>query len=92
MHKLTCGKRDRELATTLDGKSTSTGIAGPYTRQKLKARTGGEKGRHLWPQLVQKLQSKRVNKKYTSTYIEPAPPGDDRAPSPVQRSFYISKS
>ena len=33
--------RERELAT-LDEKSTSSGIAGPYARQKLKARTGGE--------------------------------------------------
>ena len=32
---------------TLDEKSTSSGIAEPYARQKLKARTGGEKGRHL---------------------------------------------
>ena len=24
-------------------------------RDKLKARTGGEKGRHLWPRLVQKI-------------------------------------
>ena len=38
--------RERELAT-LDEKSTSSGIAKPYARQKLKARTGGEKGRHL---------------------------------------------
>ena len=27
-----------------------------------------------------------------SYIIEPAPPGDDSIPSPVQRSFYISKS
>ena len=38
--------RERELAT-LDGISTSSGIAEPYAREKLKARTGGEKGRHL---------------------------------------------
>ena len=39
--------RERELAT-LDGKSTSSGIAVPYARQKLKARTGWEKKRqHL---------------------------------------------
>ena len=38
--------RERELAT-LDEKSTSSGIAEPYARQKLKARTGGKKGRHL---------------------------------------------
>ena len=35
--------RERELAT-LDEKSTSSGIAEPYARQKLKARTGGGKG------------------------------------------------
>ena len=29
---------------TLDEKSTSSGIAEPYARSKLKARTGGEKG------------------------------------------------
>ena len=39
--------RERELAT-LDEKSTSSGIAEPYARCKLKARTGGGgKGRHL---------------------------------------------
>ena len=40
--------RERELAT-LDEKSTSSGIAEPcmYVRYKLKARTEGEKGRHL---------------------------------------------
>ena len=38
--------RKRELPT-LDEKSTSSGIAEPYARQILKARTGGEKGRHL---------------------------------------------
>ena len=38
--------RERELAT-LDEKSKSSGIAGPYARYRLKARTGGEKGRHL---------------------------------------------
>ena len=38
--------RERESAT-LGEKSTSSGIAEPYARQKLKARTGGEKGRHL---------------------------------------------
>ena len=38
--------RERELAT-LDGKSTSSGIAEPYVHdKKLKARTGGERGRH----------------------------------------------
>ena len=30
--------------------------------KKLKARTGGEKGRHLWPWLVQKLQTRSVKK------------------------------
>ena len=34
-------------------RSTSSGNAEPYERQKLKARTGGEKGRHLWPRFVQ---------------------------------------
>ena len=29
---------------------------------------------------------------WRSHITEPAPPGDDRVPSPVQRSFYISKS
>ena len=37
--------RERELAT-IDEKSTSNGIAEPYARSKLKARTGG-KGWHL---------------------------------------------
>ena len=31
--------------------------------KKLKARTGGEKGRHLRPPLVQKLESRSVKKK-----------------------------
>ena len=52
--------RERELAT-LDEKSTSSGIAEPFARQKLKARTGG-KGRHLWPRLVHKLESRSVEK------------------------------
>ena len=38
--------RERELAT-LDEKTTSNGFAEPCARQKLKARAGGEKGRHL---------------------------------------------
>ena len=38
--------RERELAA-LDEKSTSSGIAEPYAREKWKARTGGKKGRHL---------------------------------------------
>ena len=38
--------RQRDLAT-LDDKSTSSGISGPYARMKMKARTGREKGRHL---------------------------------------------
>ena len=42
--------------------STSSGIAEPYVRYKLKARTGEEKGRHLWPRLVQKLESRSVPK------------------------------
>ena len=53
--------RERELAT-LDEKSSSSGIAEPYARYKLKARTG-EKGRCLWPRLVQKLESGSVRKK-----------------------------
>ena len=52
--------RERELAT-LDEKSTSSGIAEPYARWKMKARTGGEKGRYL--RLVQKLESRSVKKK-----------------------------
>ena len=35
--------RERELAT-LDEQSTSSGIAEPYARKKLKARTGGKNG------------------------------------------------
>ena len=38
--------RERELATP-DEKSTSSGIAEPFARLKLKARTRGEKGRQL---------------------------------------------
>ena len=38
--------RERELAT-LDKKSTSSGIAEAYARLKVKAETGGKKGRHL---------------------------------------------
>ena len=38
--------RERDLAT-FDEKSTSSGNSEPYARQKMKARTGGEKGRHL---------------------------------------------
>ena len=68
--------RKRELAT-LDENSTSSGIAEPYAPKKLKARTGGEKGwhleRHLWPRLVQKLESKSVwktsKKKKMNTFI-----------------------
>ena len=53
----------KKLAT-LDEKPTSSGIAEPYARYKLKARTGGKKGRHLWPRLVQKkLESICVKKK-----------------------------
>ena len=61
---------ERALAT-LDEKSTSSGIDEPYARWKLKARTGGEKGRHLWPRLVQTLESKRVweKKKKISTAV-----------------------
>ena len=53
--------RERELAAR-DEKSTSSGIAEPYTRQNLNARTGG-KGRHLWPRLVQKLEGRSGRKK-----------------------------
>ena len=45
--------RERELAK-LDEKSTNNEIAKPYALQKLKARTLGNKGRHLGPRLVQK--------------------------------------
>ena len=38
--------QEHELAT-LDEKSTSSEIAEPYARYKLKAKNGGEKGRHL---------------------------------------------
>ena len=54
--------REREIAE-LDEKSTSSGIAVPYARQIIKARTGETKGRHLRPRLVQKLESTRVQKK-----------------------------
>ena len=37
--------RERELAT-FDEKTTRSGIAEPYAREKSKASTGGEKGRH----------------------------------------------
>ena len=37
--KLTCGKSER--LATIDEKSTSSGIAKPYARWKLKARSGG---------------------------------------------------
>ena len=52
----------------LDKKSTSSGIAEPYARQKLKARTGGEKGRHLWPRLVQNLENRCVRRKKMLQY------------------------
>ena len=58
----TLPRRERELAT-LDEQSTSSEIAEPYVRYKLKARTGEEKGWHLWPRLVQKLESESVQKK-----------------------------
>ena len=60
--------RERELAT-LGEKSTSSGIAEPYARYNLKARNGGENGRHLWPRLVQKLESRQVKRNiYTRVY------------------------
>ena len=45
VHKLRKA-RECELAT-LGEKSTSSGIAEPYARKKLKARTGGKRGRQL---------------------------------------------
>ena len=36
-------------------KSTSSGNVELYARQKIKPRTGGGKGRHLWPRLVPKV-------------------------------------
>ena len=33
----------------------------PYTRQKIKARTGGEKGRHLRPRLVQEKTAEGIS-------------------------------
>ena len=47
-----CGQIDLRKAregelVTLDEQSTSSGIAEPYARKKMKARTGEEKGRHL---------------------------------------------
>ena len=38
-------------------------ITKPYAQQKLKARTGGKKGRHQSPLLVPKLESRGVRKK-----------------------------
>ena len=57
VHKLTCGKR--ELAT-LDENRRAVGLLNPMREKKMKARTGGEKGR---PRLVQKLESSSVRKK-----------------------------
>ena len=54
--------RESELAT-VDEQSTSSGIAEPYGRYKLKARNEEEKGWHLWPRLVQKLESESAQKK-----------------------------
>ena len=42
-------------------KSTSSGNAEPYERQKLKARSGGEKGRHLLPRLVKKIAEGKLS-------------------------------
>ena len=61
--------RERELAT-LDEKPTSTRIAEPYARSLLKATTGGESGRHLWPRIVQKLKSRGVKNKQKTDNIE----------------------
>ena len=54
--------QERELAAA-DEKSTSSRIAERYARSKLKARTAGEKGQHLWSRLVQNLESRSVRKK-----------------------------
>ena len=43
-----------ELATSHENRRAVGMLNEPYARQKMKARTGGERGRHLWPRLVQK--------------------------------------
>ena len=45
----------RAWVSNIRWKLTSSGNAEPYARYKLKASTRGEKGRHLWPRLVQKI-------------------------------------
>ena len=54
--------RERELAT-FDGNRQAVGMLNPMRDNKMKARTGGEKRRHLRPQLVQKLEIKSETKK-----------------------------
>ena len=49
----------RVWVSNIRRKSTSGGNAQPYARSKLKARTGGGKGRHLSPRLVQKIDELR---------------------------------
>ena len=44
---LNSGKREKRELATFDEKPTSSGSAEPYARQQIKARTGGEKRRHL---------------------------------------------
>ena len=46
----------RAWASYIRWKSASSGSAEPsHARQKAEARTGGEKGRHLWARLVQRI-------------------------------------
>ena len=46
--------RERELAR-FDENRRAVGMLNPMGDKNLKARTGGEKGRHLWPRVVQKI-------------------------------------
>ena len=55
LHKKWLAESARAWIRDIWRKSTSSGNAESYARWKLKARTGGEKGRHLWPRLVQKI-------------------------------------
>ena len=45
----------RAWVSNIRWKSTSSANAEPYARYKLKAHTGEEKGRHLWPRPVQQI-------------------------------------
>ena len=49
------GKRESVSLATFDENRRAVVNAEPYARQKLNARTGGGKGRHLRPQLVQEI-------------------------------------